>query len=673
MLFPKTNDMTLREAALAYAGAGFKVFPIVPGDKVPFKGSRGCKDATNKTEKVLEWWTRYPTANIGLATGPDSGVLAIDLDEKNEKHGIESFQMLERDLGALPLHSIAVTPSESGQHRFFAYPSEGEIRSTSEEFARGVDVRGIGGYVVVSPSTVGGKKYQWMKIHPLSRLPLSWEHLLTTREKKTRVAHSEFDPDADDRNVHLYAYGVYLLSRGMKPDILETELARCNTLFKKGPLDQSEFQKVYRSILNNEKASERGEIVTELIVRYVWVYGTKSFYDLKTGEELDQEQLNGVWSHRFVKGTASQVILKHPDRRVARYTTLAPGGPQFVKDSESIVHLNVYGGSPVSPIAGDASPFVGHLEYVFGEDVEEREHFINWMAWQVQHPGKKIQHAVLLQGYPGLGKTFFGKVLRDLIGPRYVVTIKNQDLRGRFNGWIENKLLIMVEEVSGIDRKILNDFKALITDKRVLIERKGMDTYESRNLANFFMTTNHRDAIQGILDDRRIWVYMSQSRAKSQSYYIELMGWVERNHGVILQYLLDRATPTGFGSMHAPVNKSKRVMDMAALGDAESIIADAWLSGQGPFSNDLFAAHSIRKWLDEHRYKEALTMNQLGELLKRLGAVQLKRVKTSGRHGTWGPHVWCRPEHAERYKDMSPRELHAAWTGDSEPEQTDLV
>ena len=65
-----------QEAALAYAGNGYPVFPVVPGAKVPLT-KHGFHDATLDDDQIEQWWNEHPDANIGLAT---KGLLVVDID-----------------------------------------------------------------------------------------------------------------------------------------------------------------------------------------------------------------------------------------------------------------------------------------------------------------------------------------------------------------------------------------------------------------------------------------------------------------------------------------------------------------------------------------------------------------------------------------------------------------
>src|SRR5256885_13427291 len=92
------NTPALTEAALRYAANGWPVFPLT--GKIPFKDSRGYKDATTDALQIQAMWSMHPTANIGLATGAKSGVIVLDIDPRKQGHS--SFKELEKRYEPLP-------------------------------------------------------------------------------------------------------------------------------------------------------------------------------------------------------------------------------------------------------------------------------------------------------------------------------------------------------------------------------------------------------------------------------------------------------------------------------------------------------------------------------------------------------------------------------------------
>lgn len=147
----------LHASALWYVEAvGIPVFPLTPGTKIPFKGSRGCKDATTDVETIRDWWTRTPEANIGLATGHVFDVVDVDgfVGQKSRaQHWEEVFAKIDADSVGKVL-----TPSPGGMHIYV--PATGEGNSTN--IVPSVDYRGVGGYVVAPPSRLPNGLYRWL-------------------------------------------------------------------------------------------------------------------------------------------------------------------------------------------------------------------------------------------------------------------------------------------------------------------------------------------------------------------------------------------------------------------------------------------------------------------------------------------------------------------------------
>jgi Bifunctional DNA primase/polymerase, N-terminal/AAA domain len=167
--------------ALRYAADGFAVFPCRPKGKEPL-GSlvpNGCLDATTDAETIKGWWTKCPNANIGMATGRKSGLAVVDLDGSE---GIVSG-------GRLGLLSPICALTGNGKQLFYA-TTEASLKNSVKKLARGIDVRGEGGYVIVSPSLhPNGKRYTWIG-QPLCRAALSRLPNILSKVKITLSAPS---------------------------------------------------------------------------------------------------------------------------------------------------------------------------------------------------------------------------------------------------------------------------------------------------------------------------------------------------------------------------------------------------------------------------------------------------------------------------------------------------
>jgi hypothetical protein len=119
----------------------------------------GVKDASRSEAQIREWWTRWPDANIGLATGKPSGLLVVDLDGEQ---GLISWMRLLLDHGPVP-DTIEVVTGSGGRHVYFAM-FDNDLGNTAGRLGPAIDTRGTGGYVLAPPSNhASGSAYEWRR------------------------------------------------------------------------------------------------------------------------------------------------------------------------------------------------------------------------------------------------------------------------------------------------------------------------------------------------------------------------------------------------------------------------------------------------------------------------------------------------------------------------------
>ncbi|MEX1078491.1 MAG: AAA family ATPase [Homoserinimonas sp.] len=189
----KAPPPTMLEEALGYASRGFYVLPLKPGRKDPMT-AHGWHDATTDAEQLATWWGQRPAANIGLATGP-SGVAVVDVDVKDGKQGLASFDELTR---GVDLDSAVIARTASGGRHYYVRDQHNTIPETSGRVGVGLDTKGATGYVVAPPSVVDGKPYTWESKPPPSPASLPRHRKLTKRilERTARQTAASAPSDA---------------------------------------------------------------------------------------------------------------------------------------------------------------------------------------------------------------------------------------------------------------------------------------------------------------------------------------------------------------------------------------------------------------------------------------------------------------------------------------------
>lgn len=242
-------------------------------------GDRDCKspgkhpltkhsvhDATKDADTIRHWWTRWPWANVGIATGQASGFWVLDVDP--DKGGGESLRELEAEHGRLPDTVEAITGG-GGRHLLFRWP--GWRVGNKVTLAPGLDVRGDGGYVAVAPSLhESGRRYEWEVSSRPDEVPIAaaptWLLALldagggkwggaTPPDEWRRLA--AFGVAEGARNNTIARFAGHLLRRGVDPYVTALLLLALNEARFKPPLDAAEVLRTVNSIAKAE-ARRRG-------------------------------------------------------------------------------------------------------------------------------------------------------------------------------------------------------------------------------------------------------------------------------------------------------------------------------------------------------------------------------------------------------------------------------
>lgn len=235
----------IRDAAASYAEMGFRVIEIY-GQKNGFchcsKGGNCGKNAGK--HPVRKQWEDpdQPSfvpkdgsrSNIGIATGPTSNLLVVDVDTDDGKDGVASLAtLLDEHAHEWPTTYTTRTGGGGWQY-YFRYPDfGGDIGNSAGKLGPGIDTRGKGGYVVAPPSVSGKGPYKVVRDVPVADAPEWLLELLRPKVRETQVV--EYDPGEHD-NERLGRY---------EDAIVKQEIARLRELSERGwdvPWDQTTFE-----------------------------------------------------------------------------------------------------------------------------------------------------------------------------------------------------------------------------------------------------------------------------------------------------------------------------------------------------------------------------------------------------------------------------------------------
>lgn len=140
-------------------------------------------------------------------------------------------------------------------------------------------------------------------------------------------------------------------------------------------------------------------------------------------------------------------------------------------------------------------------------DQETYAHFINWLAFIFQ-TRKMSKTAWIFHGTTGTGKGFmFHEIICTLFGKKYTQGITLGELDEKFNGYMENKLFVFVDEID-FDHmqnggRAFEKLKNHITEPTISLRAMRADSVGLTNYTNFIFASNTFAPIPIPDNDRR--------------------------------------------------------------------------------------------------------------------------------------------------------------------------
>lgn len=135
----------VRDAALAYAARGWPVLALEPATGAPYG------DATTDRQTILEWWARWPLANVGVLLGHGLAALAVPAT----KTGDRALARLRERFGAPGREMILSPDVATWLYRFDARLPNAELAPGASLLTEGV--------VAMPPSSARSGEVRWRK------------------------------------------------------------------------------------------------------------------------------------------------------------------------------------------------------------------------------------------------------------------------------------------------------------------------------------------------------------------------------------------------------------------------------------------------------------------------------------------------------------------------------
>lgn len=255
-----------------------------------------------------------------------------------------------------------------------------------------------------------------------------------------------------------------------------------------------------------------------------------------------------------------------------------PGG------EDKNVLCNRWRGWPTKPKAGRCDALLDLLRFICSNEPSVADKVfdwvLKWLAYPLQHPGAKLQTAIVVHGPQGTGKSRFFEAYSKIFG-EYAIVINQGAIEDKFNSdWSERKLFVLADEIVARSDMyhLKNQLKNFITGEWVRVNPKNVAAHKERNHMNIVFTSNEKMPIVLEDDDRRHLVIWTPPKM-NEVFYNEVSEEIA-NGGIeaLYDYLLNLDLGDFKPWTKPPMTDAKQNLITLSLGSDEIFLRE-WQAG----------------------------------------------------------------------------------------------
>lgn len=399
---------------------------------------------------------------------------------------------------------------------------------------------------------------------------------------------------------------------------------------------------------------------------FIYVSISNQFYNHRKRIWYELDAFQNTFAH-INEEARRDALVEGLVEKVDQYD-YAPGMP-LIFEEKGLKYVNGWTEMVDQSVAGDASRWLNHFD-VLGWGANKK-HLLQWMAYTLRHPERKINHMIILGGGEGNGKDFILYPMCQAFG-RDSVTVDGDQLLAPYNGFMMGKKYIQINETELGDRleskQVTNKLKpiACAPPDLVMINEKYLRGVSVRNICCGAMTSNSAVPLQLSGDSRRyypVWTDLSirgedgQVTLEWEAYFDDLWTWIRDCEGwkVCINYLMHQVDLSDFNPGKAPlVTEFMREIQEASADPVALIISELKDLNLGRFEADLVTAGDVFDMLKSsgtygvnHNLKNIPSVATIGKIMKQ------ERIGISVRawHGKNHMRVWI-IRNREKYETM---------------------
>jgi hypothetical protein len=301
--------------------------------------------------------------------------------------------------------------------------------------------------------------------------------------------------------------------------------------------------------------------------------------------------------------------------------------------------LNLWCGFAVANITDftpvDIAPILNHIKIQMNNNEECFEFILNWLANMFQFPSSPSVLVSISTENGGTGKGLFVDLIQKMMGSdkyKLVDDVANR-LFGRFNGDLQGKVLVHIDEPSAKD---LNPYyerlKAMVTSDTITLEDKGQKPITISNTIKYIGTSNHLQAFKIKEGDRRVFSVEGSEELRGNMEYFEMFGKIVEDKNYLrsfYDFLMARKVKTRITHKDFPETQLMKEAKVLNRDPVEDFVDEIPI-GKEITSDDLYPSYKqfiTRTGLEFTLAKKQFEM-KFGRLLNKYNIESKRKEKT---------------------------------------------
>ena len=452
------------------------------------------------------------------------------------------------------------------------------------------------------------------------------------------------------------------VSHGLRDELLAEKMK--DTLSKLTPNDV--YRDTAAEVIAEVERKELGRIEkANWYERFAYIQDDESYFDMQDRREISRQTFNALFRHVSCKsihtGRKIEASVCFDENRQANGAkalvgvTYAAGDDVIVSRDGDLYGNRWRDARPAvnASVDADISMWLNHCQELVPEQVE-LNHIFDVMAFKVQNPRIKVNHAILHAGDEGSGKdTFWAPFIWAICGDHLKNRgiMDNNSVNSQWGYQLESEILIineLKEPDAATRRQLANQLKPIIAapPEMLPINRKGLHPYQMANRLFVLAFSNDPVPISLATQDRRWFCVWSTAPRMNSDRARKIWEWYRAGgFAAIAAWFMARDVSRFNPSAPPAMTEFKANLIEHGMSMAESYLVEMLKNRTGEFSRGVIGSpfHSLCDRL-AGAAPSGVKVPQAALLhaLKEVGWVDCGRLMS--RDYTSKKHIFCAPD-----------------------------